>query len=135
MAPWDMSNVVTKMEESGNPNVLLCERGSSFGYNNLVVDMRGLPIMRDFGVPVIFDATHSVQQPGGQGETSGGQRQFVPVLARAALSVGVAGLFVETHENPDTAPSDGPNMVNLADMPRLLDQWVAFDALAKELSL
>jgi 2-dehydro-3-deoxyphosphooctonate aldolase (KDO 8-P synthase) len=114
---------------------MLCERGVSFGYNTLISDMRALPIMAQTGYPVIFDATHSVQQPGGQGETSGGQRQFVPVLARAALSVGVAGLFVETHENPDTAPSDGPNMVKLADMPRLLDQWVAFDALAKEMPL
>jgi 2-dehydro-3-deoxyphosphooctonate aldolase (KDO 8-P synthase) len=114
---------------------MLCERGVSFGYNTLISDMRALPIMAQTGYPVIFDATHSVQQPGGQGETSGGQRQFVPVLARAALSVGVAGLFVETHENPDTAPSDGPNMVKLADMPRLLDQWIQFDTLAKEMSL
>ena len=135
LAPWDMAQVAKKCESFGHTQIMLCERGVSFGYNTLISDMRALPIMAQTGYPVIFDATHSVQQPGGQGETSGGQRQFVPVLARAALSVGVAGLFVETHENPDTAPSDGPNMVNLADMPRLLDQWVAFDALAKELSL
>jgi 2-dehydro-3-deoxyphosphooctonate aldolase (KDO 8-P synthase) len=135
LAPWDMAQVAKKCESFGHTQIMLCERGVSFGYNTLISDMRALPIMAQTGYPVIFDATHSVQQPGGQGETSGGQRQFVPVLARAALSVGVAGLFVETHENPDTAPSDGPNMVKLADMPRLLDQWVAFDALAKELSL
>jgi 2-dehydro-3-deoxyphosphooctonate aldolase (KDO 8-P synthase) len=133
LAPWDMAQVAKKCESFGHTQIMLCERGVSFGYNTLVSDMRALPIMAQTGYPVIFDATHSVQQPGGQGETSGGQRQFVPVLARAALSVGVAGLFVETHENPDTAPSDGPNMVKLADMPRLLDQWVAFDRLSKSL--
>jgi 2-dehydro-3-deoxyphosphooctonate aldolase (KDO 8-P synthase) len=133
LAPWDMAQVAKKCESFGHTQIMLCERGVSFGYNTLISDMRALPIMAQTGYPVIFDATHSVQQPGGQGETSGGQRQFVPVLARAALSVGVAGLFVETHENPDTAPSDGPNMVKLADMPRLLDQWVAFDSLSKSL--
>jgi 2-dehydro-3-deoxyphosphooctonate aldolase (KDO 8-P synthase) len=133
LAPWDMAQVAKKCESFGHTQIMLCERGVSFGYNTLISDMRALPIMAQTGYPVIFDATHSVQQPGGQGETSGGQRQFVPVLARAALSVGVAGLFVETHENPDTAPSDGPNMVNLADMPRLLDQWVQFDSLSKSL--
>ncbi|MFM7631245.1 MAG: 3-deoxy-8-phosphooctulonate synthase [Alphaproteobacteria bacterium] len=135
LAPWDMTQVAKKCESFGHNQIMLCERGVSFGYNTLISDMRALPIMAQTGYPVIFDATHSVQQPGGQGETSGGQRQFVPVLARAALSVGVAGLFVETHENPDTAPSDGPNMVKLADMPRLLDQWVAFDALTKGMPL
>jgi 2-dehydro-3-deoxyphosphooctonate aldolase (KDO 8-P synthase) len=130
-----MAQVAKKCESFGHTQIMLCERGVSFGYNTLISDMRALPIMAQTGYPVIFDATHSVQQPGGQGETSGGQRQFVPVLARAALSVGVAGLFVETHENPDTAPSDGPNMVKLADMPRLLDQWIQFDTLAKEMSL
>ncbi|MFM7621746.1 MAG: 3-deoxy-8-phosphooctulonate synthase [Alphaproteobacteria bacterium] len=135
LAPWDMAQVAKKCESFGHNQIMLCERGVSFGYNTLISDMRALPIMAQTGYPVIFDATHSVQQPGGQGETSGGQRQFVPVLARAALSVGVAGLFVETHENPDTAPSDGPNMVKLADMPRLLDQWVAFDALTKGMPL
>jgi 2-dehydro-3-deoxyphosphooctonate aldolase (KDO 8-P synthase) len=133
LAPWDMAQVAKKCESFGHTQIMLCERGVSFGYNTLISDMRALPIMAQTGYPVIFDATHSVQQPGGQGETSGGQRQFVPVLARAALSVGVAGLFVETHENPDTAPSDGPNMVKLADMPRLLDQWVQFDSLSKSL--
>jgi 2-dehydro-3-deoxyphosphooctonate aldolase (KDO 8-P synthase) len=133
LAPWDMAQVAKKCESFGHTQIMLCERGVSFGYNTLVSDMRALPIMAQTGYPVIFDATHSVQQPGGQGETSGGQRQFVPVLARAALSVGVAGMFVETHENPDAAPSDGPNMVKLADMPRLLDQWVAFDSLSKSL--
>jgi 2-dehydro-3-deoxyphosphooctonate aldolase (KDO 8-P synthase) len=133
LAPWDMAQVAKKCESFGHTQIMLCERGVSFGYNTLISDMRALPIMAQTGYPVIFDATHSVQQPGGQGETSGGQRQFVPVLARAALSVGVAGLFVETHENPDTAPSDGPNMVKLADIPRLLDQWVAFDRLSKSL--
>lgn len=135
LAPWDMKNVAAKVTEAGNPHVMVTERGASFGYNTLVSDMRALPIMAETtGAPVIFDATHSVQQPGGQGATSGGQREFVPVLARAALAVGVAGLFVETHENPDAAPSDGPNMVPLADMPGLLAQWVAFDRLAKSLA-
>jgi 2-dehydro-3-deoxyphosphooctonate aldolase (KDO 8-P synthase) len=131
LAPWDMKNVLAKFTESGNPNVLLCERGASFGYNTLVSDMRSLPIMASLGAPVVFDATHSVQQPGGQGGSSGGQREFVETLARAAIAVGVAGLFVETHEDPDHAPSDGPNMVYLKDMPRLLEKLLAFDDIAK----
>ncbi|KNY16845.1 2-dehydro-3-deoxyphosphooctonate aldolase [Shinella sp. SUS2] len=131
LAPWDMKNVLAKFTESGNPNVMLCERGASFGYNTLVSDMRSLPIMASLGAPVVFDATHSVQQPGGQGGSSGGQREFVETLSRAAIAVGVAGLFVETHEDPDNAPSDGPNMVHLKDMPRLLEKLVAFDDIAK----
>lgn len=131
LAPWDMKNVLAKFTESGNPNVMLCERGASFGYNTLVSDMRSLPIMASLGAPVVFDATHSVQQPGGQGGSTGGQREFVETLARAAVAVGVAGLFVETHEDPDNAPSDGPNMVHLKDMPRLLEKLLAFDAIAK----
>ena len=131
LAPWDMKNVLAKFTESGNPNVLLCERGASFGYNTLVSDMRSLPIMASLGAPVVFDATHSVQQPGGQGGSTGGQREFVETLARAAVAVGIAGLFVETHEDPDNAPSDGPNMVHLKDMPRLLEKLLAFDAVAK----
>ncbi|NTJ64318.1 3-deoxy-8-phosphooctulonate synthase [Agrobacterium rhizogenes] len=131
LAPWDMKNVLAKLNESGNPNILLCERGASFGYNTLVSDMRSLPIMAAMGAPVIFDATHSVQQPGGQGGSTGGDRRFVETLARAAVAVGVAGLFVETHEDPDNAPSDGPNMVYLKDMPRLLEKLLAFDAIAK----
>ncbi|MDO9418857.1 3-deoxy-8-phosphooctulonate synthase [Pararhizobium sp.] len=131
LAPWDMKNVLAKFTESGNPNVLLCERGASFGYNTLVSDMRSLPIMASLGAPVVFDATHSVQQPGGQGGSSGGQREFVETLARAAVAVGVAGVFIETHEDPDNAPSDGPNMVHLKDMPRLLETLLAFDAVAK----
>ncbi|MEI2300359.1 3-deoxy-8-phosphooctulonate synthase [Ensifer sp. MJa1] len=131
LAPWDMKNVLAKFTDSGNPNVLLCERGASFGYNTLVSDMRSLPIMASLGAPVVFDATHSVQQPGGQGGSSGGQREFVETLARAAVAVGVAGVFVETHEDPDNAPSDGPNMVHLKDMPRLLEKLLAFDAIAK----
>ncbi|WP_222857142.1 3-deoxy-8-phosphooctulonate synthase [Rhizobium herbae] len=131
LAPWDMKNVLAKFTESGNPNVLLCERGASFGYNTLVSDMRSLPIMAGLGAPVVFDATHSVQQPGGQGSSSGGQREFVETLARAAVAVGVAGVFIETHEDPDNAPSDGPNMVHLKDMPRLLETLLAFDAIAK----
>ncbi|HXV29828.1 MAG TPA: 3-deoxy-8-phosphooctulonate synthase [Sinorhizobium sp.] len=131
LAPWDMKNVLAKFTMSGNPNVLLCERGASFGYNTLVSDMRSLPIMAALGAPVVFDATHSVQQPGGQGGSSGGQREFVETLARAAVAVGVAGLFIETHEDPDNAPSDGPNMVPLKDMPRLLEKLLAFDAIAK----
>jgi 2-dehydro-3-deoxyphosphooctonate aldolase (KDO 8-P synthase) len=131
LAPWDMKNVLNKLNASGNPNILLCERGASFGYNTLVSDMRSLPIMAAMGAPVVFDATHSVQQPGGQGGSSGGQREFVETLARAAVAVGVAGLFIETHEDPDHAPSDGPNMVHLKDMPRLLEKLLAFDAVAK----
>ncbi|AJY46943.1 3-deoxy-8-phosphooctulonate synthase [Martelella endophytica] len=132
LAPWDMKNVLAKIVDSGNPNVLLCERGASFGYNTLVSDMRSLPIMASTGAPVIFDATHSVQQPGGQGGSTGGQREFVETLARAAVAVGVAGVFIETHQDPDNAPSDGPNMVPLKDMPRLLDKLLAFDAIAKD---
>ena len=131
LAPWDMANVVAKFDASGNANVLVCERGASFGYNTLVSDMRSLPILADTGCPVVFDATHSVQQPGGQGGTSGGQREFVPVLARAAVAVGVAAVFLETHPDPDSAPSDGPNMVPLAELPALLDTLVAFDRVAK----
>ena len=131
LAPWDMKNVLAKLNETGNPNILLCERGASFGYNTLVSDMRSLPIMAAMGAPVVFDATHSVQQPGGQGGSTGGQREFVETLARAAVAVGVAGLFIETHEDPDHAPSDGPNMVHLKDMPRLLEKLLAFDAVAK----
>ncbi|WP_417411793.1 3-deoxy-8-phosphooctulonate synthase [Hoeflea sp.] len=131
LAPWDMKNVLAKVTESGNSNVLLTERGASFGYNTLVSDMRSLPIMAAFGAPVVFDATHSVQQPGGHGGSSGGQREFVETLARAAVAVGVAALFIETHEDPDNAPSDGPNMVPLKDMPRLLETLMAFDAVAK----
>jgi 2-dehydro-3-deoxyphosphooctonate aldolase (KDO 8-P synthase) len=131
LAPWDMKNVLAKFTQSGNPNVLLCDRGTSFGYNTLVSDMRSLPIMASLGAPVVFDATHSVQQPGGQGGSSGGQREFVETLARAAVAVGIAGLFIETHEDPDNAPSDGPNMVPLTEMPRLLEKLLAFDAVAK----
>ena len=131
LAPWDMTNVVEKITASGNPNVLVTERGVSFGYNTLVSDMRALPIMAETGYPIVFDATHSVQQPGGQGEVSGGERRFVPVLARAAVAVGVAAVFMETHQDPDHAPSDGPNMVHLKDMPALLAELMAFDKLAK----
>lgn len=131
LAPWDMANVVAKIVGAGNANVMLTERGASFGYNTLVSDMRALPIMAATGAPVIFDATHSVQQPGGQGATSGGQREFVPVLARAAVAVGVAGLFIETHPDPDRAPSDGPNMVPLRDFEKLLRNLMDFDRLAK----
>ena len=131
LAPWDMKNVANKIASTGNENVLLCERGASFGYNTLISDMRSLPIMALTGYPVVFDATHSVQQPGGQGETSGGQREFVPVLARAAVAVGVAAVFMETHQDPDKAPSDGPNMVHLKDMPRLLATLLEIDRIAK----
>ncbi len=131
LAPWDMANVVAKAEAAGNRNVLVCERGVSFGYNTLVSDMRALPVLRRTGCPVVFDATHSVQQPGGLGGRSGGQREFVPVLARAAVAVGVAAVFMETHEDPERAPSDGPNMVPLAEMEELLETLVAFDRLAK----
>ncbi len=133
LAPWDMKNVLAKITESGNPNVMACERGVSFGYNTLVSDMRALPIMAAFGSPVIFDATHSVQQPGGQGTSSGGQREFVETLARAAVAVGVAGVFLETHQDPDNAPSDGPNMVRLDNLSNLLETLKAFDQLAKKL--
>ena len=131
LAPWDMRNVLSKVVESGNPNVLLTERGASFGYNTLVSDMRALPIMEEMGAPVIFDATHSVQQPGGQGASSGGDRRMVPVLARAAVAVGVAGIFIETHEDPDIAPSDGPNMVPLDRLEGLLRTLMALDKVAK----
>lgn len=132
LAPWDMVNVAAKITESGNPNVMVTERGASFGYNTLVTDMRSLPIMADgIGAPVTFDATHSVQQPGGKGASTGGQREFVPVLSRAAVAVGVAGLFIETHPDPDNAPSDGPNMVPLADFPALIAELQGFDRLAK----
>jgi 2-dehydro-3-deoxyphosphooctonate aldolase (KDO 8-P synthase) len=131
LAPWDMKNVASKLASTGNHKILLCERGVSFGYNTLVSDMRSIPIMARTGYPVVFDATHSVQQPGGQGETSGGQREFVPVLARAALSIGVAAVFMETHQDPDKAPSDGPNMVYLKNLPGILEALVQFDRLAK----
>ncbi|MEO1200073.1 MAG: 3-deoxy-8-phosphooctulonate synthase [Pseudomonadota bacterium] len=131
LAPWDMRNVAAKVTAAGNPNVLLIERGASFGYNTLVSDMRSLPIMAETGLPVIFDATHSVQQPGGQGTSSGGQREFVPVLARAAVAVGVAGLFIETHQDPDSAPSDGPNMIQIKDLGRLLQTLIELDRVAK----
>lgn len=131
LAPWDMKNVVAKVIESGNENVLVTERGASYGYNTLVTDMRGLPIMAETGCPVIFDATHSVQQPGGQGTSSGGDRRFVPVLARAAVAVGVAGLFIETHDDPDNAPSDGPNMVPLKDFEGLLRDLMEIDTVVK----
>ena len=131
LAPWDMKNVVAKVTGSGNRNVLVTERGASFGYNTLVSDMRALPILAETGAPVIFDATQSVQQPGGQGGSSGGERRLVETLARAAVAVGVAGVFIETHQDPHNAPSDGPNMVPIADMPRLLETLIAFDRIAK----
>jgi 2-dehydro-3-deoxyphosphooctonate aldolase (KDO 8-P synthase) len=131
LAPWDMKNVVAKLVGAGNRKVLVTERGVSFGYNALVSDMRALPILAETGAPVIFDATHSVQQPGGQGATSGGERRFVPVLARAAVAVGVAGVFIETHQNPDQSPSDGPNMVPLNELEPLLRELIAIDALVK----
>jgi len=134
LAPWDMQNAVAKLTGAGNPNVLLTERGASFGYNTLVSDMRALPILAKTGAPVIFDATHSVQQPGGQGTSTGGQREFVPVLARAAVAVGVAGVFIETHQDPDTAPSDGPNMIPLKSLETLLVTLREFDRLAKAIS-
>jgi len=132
LAPWDMENVVAKVTGAGNPNVLVTERGASFGYNTLVSDMRALPILARTGAPVIFDATHSVQQPGGQGSSSGGEREFVPVLARAAVAVGVAGVFIETHQDPDRAPSDGPNMIPIKQLERLLQSLMQFDAIAKK---
>jgi 2-dehydro-3-deoxyphosphooctonate aldolase (KDO 8-P synthase) len=131
LAPWDMANVVAKITGAGNRNVLVTERGASFGYNTLVSDMRALPILAQTGAPVIFDATHSVQQPGRQGTSSGGERRFVPVLARAATAVGVAGIFIETHQDPDKAPSDGPNMMPLDEMEALLRELIAFDKLSK----
>src|SRR5579863_9247641 len=131
LAPWDMKNVARKVSAAGNENILLCERGVSFGYNTLVSDMRALPILAQTGYPVVFDATHSVQQPGGQGDKSGGERQYVPMLARAAVAVGVAAVFMETHQDPDHAPSDGPNMVHLKDMAALLSELIEFDKLAK----
>lgn len=131
LAPWDMKNVIAKVVGAGNPNALACERGVSFGYNTLVSDMRALPVMAEIGCPVIFDATHSVQQPGGQGTSSGGQREFVPVLARAAVAVGVAGVFIETHPDPDHAPSDGPNMVPLSKFEALVSELLDYDALTK----
>ncbi len=132
LAPWDMKNVVAKITGAGNPNVMACERGASFGYNTLVSDMRALPILAQIGCPVVYDATHSVQQPGGQGTSSGGQREFVPVLARAAVAVGVSAVFMETHPDPDNAPSDGPNMVPLSQFEALAGELLAFDALAKQ---
>jgi len=131
LAPWDMKHVVAKLIDSGNDRVLVCERGASFGYNTLVSDMRALPILAETGCPVVFDATHSVQQPGGQGGSSGGERRFAAVLARAAIAVGVAGVFMETHQDPDKAPSDGPNMIPLADLPAILERLIAFDRVAK----
>jgi 2-dehydro-3-deoxyphosphooctonate aldolase (KDO 8-P synthase) len=131
LAPWDMKNVAAKIASTGNENILLCERGASFGYNTLVSDMRALPIMAETGYPVVFDATHSVQQPGGQGTSSGGERRFAPVLARAALAVGCAAVFIECHPDPDHAPSDGPNMIPLREMPDLIKRLMAFDKLAK----
>jgi 2-dehydro-3-deoxyphosphooctonate aldolase (KDO 8-P synthase) len=131
LAPWDMKNVVEKVTGAGNPNVLVTERGVSFGYNTLVSDMRALPVLRETGAPVVFDATHSVQQPGGQGASSGGERKYVGVLARAAVAIGVAGVFIETHPDPDRAPSDGPNMIALKDLEPLLSDLIAFDKLAK----
>ena len=134
LAPWDMQHVAAKIASTGNHNVLLCERGASFGYNTLVTDFRALPVMAQTGYPVVFDATHSVQQPGGQGGSSGGQREFAPVLARAALAIGVAAVFIETHPDPDRAPSDGPNMIPLREMPALIRRLKAFDALAKSVA-
>ena len=131
LAPWDMVNVIKKIEESGNKNILITERGASFGYNTLVSDMRALPIMSKYGFPIVFDATHSVQQPGGMGEKSGGQREFVPYLARAAIAVGVGAIFIETHEDPDNAPSDGPNMVPLNDVKNLLKKLSEIDKIVK----
>ena len=132
LAPWDMANVIAKVEATGNSDIMVCERGTSFGYNTLVTDMRALPILAQTGYPVIFDATHSVQQPGGQGTSSGGQREFAPVLARAAVSVGVAGVFLETHNEPDEAPSDGPNMIKFNRLRGILEVLLEFDALAKQ---
>jgi 2-dehydro-3-deoxyphosphooctonate aldolase (KDO 8-P synthase) len=135
LAPWDMKNVLAKITGSGNANVMACERGASFGYNTLVSDMRSLPILKSFGAPVVFDATHSVQQPGGRGDTSGGERQFVPVLARAAVAIGVAAVFMESHPDPDNAPSDGPNMVPFDELEDLVHELLEFDRLAKRAPL
>lgn len=132
LAPWDMRNVVNKIASTGNDRILLCDRGTSFGYNTLVSDMRGLPIMAQTGYPIVFDATHSVQQPGGMGESSGGQREFVSYLAKAAMAVGIAALFIETHEDPDNAPSDGPNMIKLDDLPALLHKLTQIDRITKD---
>jgi len=132
LAPWDMQNVVKKLEATGNSNILVCERGASFGCNTLVTDIRSLPILAETGYPVVFDATHSVQQPGGAGTSSGGQREFVPVLARAAVAAGVAAVFMETHQDPDSAPSDGPNMLNIKDLPKILSILMEFDRLSKK---
>jgi 2-dehydro-3-deoxyphosphooctonate aldolase (KDO 8-P synthase) len=135
LAPWDMRNVIAKITGAGNPNVLTTERGVSFGYNTLISDMRALPVLASLGAPVVFDATHSVQQPGGQGTRSGGEREMVPVLARAAVAVGVAAVFMETHQDPDNAPSDGPNMMKLRDMPELLAELLEIDRIAKRRSV
>jgi 2-dehydro-3-deoxyphosphooctonate aldolase (KDO 8-P synthase) len=135
LAPWDMRNVIAKITGAGNPNVLTTERGVSFGYNTLISDMRALPVLASLGTPVVFDATHSVQQPGGQGTRSGGEREMVPVLARAAVAVGVAAVFMETHQDPDNAPSDGPNMMKLRDMPDLLAELLEIDRIAKRRSV
>lgn len=132
LAPWDMRNIVAKIESTGNRHIMLCERGVSFGYNRLVVDMRALPIMGQTGYPVVFDATHSVQEPGGQGASTGGQREFAPILARAAIAIGVAAVFIETHQDPDHAPSDGPNMIRLRDMKKLLKELKTLDTFAKQ---
>jgi 2-dehydro-3-deoxyphosphooctonate aldolase (KDO 8-P synthase) len=131
LAPWDMKNVVAKITGSGNPNVMTCERGVSFGYNTLVSDMRALPVLKKIGAPVVFDATHSVQQPGGRGESSGGEREFVPVLARAAVAIGVAAVFIEAHPDPENAPSDGPNMIPFHELEHLVRDLMAFDRLSK----
>lgn len=135
LAPWDMKNVIQKVESAGNSKIMLCERGASFGYNTLVSDMRSIPYLAQTGYPVVFDATHSVQQPGGNGTTTGGQREFVEVLARAAVSIGVAAVFLETHQDPDNAPSDGPNMVPLHKMEKLLQTLKTFDTIAKEMPI
>jgi 2-dehydro-3-deoxyphosphooctonate aldolase (KDO 8-P synthase) len=134
LAPWDMKNVIAKITEAGNPNVLVTERGTSFGYNTLVVDMTGLPEMTKFGAPIVIDATHAVQKPGGQGTSSGGNREMAPYIARAAVAVGVAAVFMETHQDPDNAPSDGPNMIRLKDLPAILSELVELDAIAKRRS-
>ena len=131
LAPWDMANVAAKIASTGNQNIMLCERGASFGYNTLVSDMRSIPIMQKTGYPVVYDATHSVQQPGGKGDSSGGDREMVPVLARAAIAVGVAAVFMETHQDPDSAPSDGPNMVKLEELEGVLDKLVRLDKISK----